>query len=277
LDYAAPPEIPIERFEIYANGLDHPECLAFDRDGVLWAGGEAGQVYRIARGGVVEIVAEMGGFCGGVAWSPDDSELYVCNPEHGVVRVKRSGDWSVFASRAGTHKLVCPNYGVFTRRGDFYVTDSGGWRQRNGYVLRFRDGGEGEIVAGPFGYANGLALSADERRLFMVESDTDRVYEVDLGTGQAAVYAEAVGRFPDGLALDQAGNLYVSCYASDDIHRIRPGGGKTLFAHDRWAIMLSRPTNIAFRDGYIYVANLGRRSITRAIAGCAGKPLANQS
>ena len=276
MDYSEPPEIPIERFEIYANGLDHPECLAFDRDGMLWAGGEAGQVYRIAPGGVVEMVAGMGGFCAGVAWLPDDSELYVCNPQHGVVRVKRSGEWSVFATHAGTHKLECPNYGVFTRRGDFFLTDSGGWKQRNGYVLKFRAGGEGEIIAGPFGYANGLALSADEGRLFMVESDTDRVYQIDLGTGRAAVYAEGIGRFPDGLALDQAGNLYVSCYASDDIHRISPGGAKTLLAHDRWAILLSRPTNIAFRDGYIYVANLGRRSITRAISGCVGKPLANE-
>jgi hypothetical protein len=28
-------EIAIERFEIFANGLDHPECLAFDREGIL--------------------------------------------------------------------------------------------------------------------------------------------------------------------------------------------------------------------------------------------------
>src|SRR5688500_9082229 len=43
----AEPLIPIDRFEIFSNGLDHPECLAFDRDGNLWAGGEAGQIYRI--------------------------------------------------------------------------------------------------------------------------------------------------------------------------------------------------------------------------------------
>ncbi len=27
------PEVPIERFEVFATGLDHPECLAFDRAG----------------------------------------------------------------------------------------------------------------------------------------------------------------------------------------------------------------------------------------------------
>src|SRR5215510_15057722 len=74
------PEIAIERFEIFANGLDHPQCLAFDREGILWAGGEAGQIYRIAQDGRIETVVKLGGFTGGLAWTPDDSALYVCNP-----------------------------------------------------------------------------------------------------------------------------------------------------------------------------------------------------
>jgi len=78
------------------------------------------------------------------------------------------------------------------------------------------------------------------------------------------VYAEDVGRLPDGLALDGSGDLFAWCYASDEIHRIRPTGVKTLYAWDRWAIKLSRPTNLAFHDGWLYVANLGRTTITRA-------------
>lgn len=270
------PEIPIERFEIFANGLDHPECLAFDREGWLWAGGEAGQVYRISPHGLLELVTEIGGFCGGVAWSPDDAELFVCNPRHGIVRVNRRGQWSVFAEGVGTQRLVCPNYGLFDRSGNYYVTDSGNWKKRNGWLLKYRSGGNGEIVAGPFGYANGLALSADERHLYMVESDSDRVFRVNIASGAATVYADGVGRMPDGLALDSEGDLFASCYASDDIHRIGPAGEKTLFAWDRWAILLSRPTNLAFRDGFLYVANLGRTTITRAHVGRAGKPLANE-
>jgi gluconolactonase len=272
----ANPEVPIERFEIFANGLDHPECLAFDGDGYLWAGGEAGQVYRISPEGSFQTVAELGGFCGGVSWTPDDAELFVCNPKHGVVRVNRSGEWSVFAESAGDRKLICPNYGVFDRRGDYYVTDSGNWKKHNGCLIRYTADGRGEVIAGPFGYANGLALSADERTLFMVESDTDSVYRIDLASGAASVYAEGVGRLPDGLALDANGDLFASCYASDDIHRISGPGEVTLYAYDRWAILLSRPTNIAFQNGYIYAANLGRTTITRAHVGRAEKPLANQ-
>jgi gluconolactonase len=265
------PEIPIERFEVFASGLDHPECLAFDRDGTLWAGGEAGQVYRIDPFGRVQTVTTLGGFNGGIAFSPLNQALYVCNPSLGLVRVTADGKHEVFATAAQGHALVCPNYPIFDRRGRLYVTDSGTWKKRNGALVRFEPDGRGRVLGGPFGYANGLALADDERSLFMVESDTDRVYRFDLTAegqlGPGEVYAESVGRLPDGLALDDAGNLYVACYASDEIWRIDRARQKALLAWDHFAILLGRPTNLAWggpNGDILYVANLGRYTITRA-------------
>jgi gluconolactonase len=277
------PLIPIDRFEVFATGVDHPECVAFDREGLLWAGGEAGQVYRIDPAGKVEQIATLGSFNGGIAFPPADDALLVCNPARGLVRVERSGKFEVFATHAGEHKLICPNFPVFDASGNLYVTDSGQWKKRNGRLLRFTPDGSGQTLAHPFGYANGLALSADEKTLYMVESDADRVVRFELradgSVGEPKIFAENVGRLPDGLALDAAGNLYASCYASDDIHRITPAGEKQLFAHDRWAILLSRPTNMAFGGDEMdtmYIANLGRTTITRAKVGVRGQPLANQ-
>ena len=268
------PLIPIERWEIFANGLDHPECLAFDREGTLWAGGEAGQVYRIDPDGKLEQITTLGSFNAGLAFSPTD-ELFVCNPAMGMVRVDRTGKFEVFATHASGEKVICANFPVFDSAGNLYVSDSGQWKKRNGRLIRFTPDGRGEVLAGPMGYANGLALSADERFLFVVESDTDRVFRMELQTGRHEVYAAYVGRMPDGLALDEEGNLYASCYASDEIHRITPDGQKQLFAWDRWAILLSRPTNMAFAGDTIYVANLGRTTITRAKVGVNGQRLVN--
>jgi gluconolactonase len=273
------PAIPIESFTVFATGVDHPECVAFDREGDLWAGGEAGQIYRITPDGVVRLVVTLGGFCAGLAFSPED-ELFVCNPQHGIVRVKTNGNFSIFASQAGDHKIICPNYGLFDAAGNYYVTDSGHWKKRNGHLLRFTPDGRGQILAGPFGYANGLALSADEKYLFMVESDTNSVLRFDLRAGSApTTYATECGRFPDGLTLDADGNLYVCCYASDEIWRIRPSGEKDLFAWDPWAVLLGSPTNMAFGGknfDELYVANLARTTITRAKVGCRGRRLVNQ-
>src|SRR5689334_957216 len=140
------PEIPIEKFEIFAMRIDHPECIAFDKKGDLWAGGESGQIYRIPPDGNAQLVTSMGGFCGGLAFSPKD-ELFVCNPALGIVKVQASNTstFSVFASHAGEHKLVCPNYGLFDSTGNYYVTDSGQFRKKNGYLLRYTSVGQGKI------------------------------------------------------------------------------------------------------------------------------------
>ncbi|HSU54942.1 MAG TPA: SMP-30/gluconolactonase/LRE family protein, partial [Candidatus Dormibacteraeota bacterium] len=157
------------------------------------------------------------------------------------------------------------------------------FRKRNGRLLRFKPDGQSETLADPLGYANGLALSADERSLFMVESDTDSVLRFEIGADASVskpeVYGVECGRFPDGLTLDSEGNLYVCCYASDEIWRISPSGEKTLFAWDRWAILLGSPTNMAFGGenlDELYVANLARTTITRAKAPRRGQPLTNQ-
>lgn len=279
---AAKPEIAISRFEIFARGLDHPECVAFDRDGCLWAGGEAGQIYRIDPQRRVEVVANVGNFCAGLAFSPDD-ELFVCVTNVGIVRVGRDGSHSLFADRAGDHAIVYANFGVFDRRGNLYVTDSGLWKKSNGYVLRFAPNGGGTVAAGPYGYTNGLALTADGRTLYMVESDTDRIYRFEVrddgSLGPRRLFARGVGRLPDGLALGADGTVYAACYASDEIYRIEPNGRKHLLAHDRHGILLGGPTNLAFggsRADEIFVANLSRQAITRARITRRGQRLANQ-
>src|SRR5688572_17896668 len=154
-------------FEVFASGLDHPECVAIDRHGNVWAGGEAGQIYRIDASGAVQTVTTLGGFIAGIAFSPLDHSLYVCNAKLGLMRVDADGRHAPFATETDGHKIVCPNYPIFDRRGRLYVTDSGKWKKNNGFLLRFDADGSGRVIGGPFGYANGLALSSDERHLFM--------------------------------------------------------------------------------------------------------------
>jgi len=276
------PEIPIEQVTVFAGGLDHPEGLAFDRQGYLWAGSESGQIYRIDRQGKVEVMAQVEGFCCGLAFSPAD-ELFICHSRLGVIKIGANGSSSVFANHAGGQPIVYANFAVFDRAGNLWVTDSGNWKKQNGYLLRFTPDGNGRVAAGPLGYANGLALSADERRLFMVESDRDRILQFDVhadgSLGAPQIYAEDVGRLPDGLALDAEGNLYATCYASDEIHRICPTGESSLLAHDRYGLMLGGPTNLAFGGedfDELYVANLSRYAITRFCAGRRGQPLVNR-
>lgn len=274
------PEISIESFEIYAKGLDHPECCTFDREGHLWAGGEAGQIYRIDRNGRLEEVANLGVFCAGIAFS-SDQVLHVCAPALGIVRIERNGQYAVFADSCAGRKIREANFPVFDRGGHLYATDSGEWKGNVGRLMRFERDGSGIDVACGFGYANGLALSLDEKEIFMVESDTNSVHRIELlddgiRSGAIEVYAKNVGHLPDGLCLDSEGNLLVTSYGSHEILSVDKKKKISLVAHDPNGVMLGNPTNVTFggaKYDEIYVANLARWAITKARLGRKGMPL----
>jgi gluconolactonase len=277
-------ELDLNEFETYADGLDHSEDVAFDREGILWAGGEAGQIYRIPEKGKIEEITNIGGFCLGLTFSASD-ELFVCNPKlRAVVRVQKDGQSALFADSVAARKLVQPNYSVFDAEGNLYVSDSGQWSTSSGCVIRFDQQGQGKIFLDPpQPFPNGMALSQDERFLFIAQSHTDDVLRVEIrsdGTaGDQEIYASGLERIPDGLAFDVRGNLYVSCYASDNIYRVTPDRKVSLLAYDRAGTILARPTNISFggpSNEYLYVANLGRWHVNRVHLGIAGQRLVNQ-
>ena len=277
------PLIPLERFRTFADGLDHPEGLAFDADGTLWSGGELGQIYCIDARGRLREIARLGGFNLGLTFS-QTQELYVCNFKlSALVRLNRKGRVLESWERVGNRKLKTPNFSVFDSEGNLYFSDSGDFDKVNGWVYRIRKNGRAEMFAGPFAFANGLSLSADEKFLFVVQSTRDNVELVEIlsngRAGERKVYASGLHRVPDGAALDAKGNLLVTCYASDNLYKVTPAGKVSLLAYDPQGTMIARPTNIAFGGpnfDQMYAANLGRWHISSAPAGARGQLLANQ-
>ena len=83
------------------------------RDGTLYAGGEAGRVYRISSNGEkVEVLANTGEFCLGVTLDKKEN-LYVCDMvKRAVIKVTQRGEITVFADTAGGRKFTCPNFSV---------------------------------------------------------------------------------------------------------------------------------------------------------------------
>ncbi len=276
------PELSLRRFQSFAEGLDHPEGLAFDADGILWAGGELGQIYRIDARGRVKEVARLGGFCLGLAFSTKQ-DLYVCNFKRAaLIHVNRKGRVLDCIERVGNRKLMTPNFSVFDSEGNLYFSDSGEWDGDNGCVYRLRANGRAEYFAGPFAFANGMSLSADEKTLYVVQTQRDNVVRIPILTdgraGRPQVYASGLESIPDGAALDAEGNLYVTTYATHSVYRIAPDGRVSLFARDPSATMLAAPTNAAFGGNNfdeMYFANLNRWHICRVKSGVRGQLLAN--
>ena len=149
-----------------AEGLDHPEGVCWSpREHVIYAGGEAGQLYRFALdSGRAERVTEIdGGFLLGLAID-GTGDLYVCDPGHGCVH-RVSPDGGVV--RHGD-PIGFPNYPVFDDQGCLWVSDSGGWEGADGAIFRIDPDGATQRVADGLLFANGLAIQGEW--LYAIES-----------------------------------------------------------------------------------------------------------
>ena len=81
---------------VFAEGLDHPEGIAWGPDGYAYAGGEAGQLYRIdmVRREATQFAVVAGGFILGLALDAANN-IYACDmgePERPADHPRRRGD-----------------------------------------------------------------------------------------------------------------------------------------------------------------------------------------
>lgn len=254
---------------IFADGLDHPECVAVHPDGSVWAGGEAGQVYRISQDGAeIKEVANTGGFNLGIAFSPAADWLAICDNKNKCIWKYNLGTGLLvrLASAVNGKSIRIPNYPVFDRQGNLYVSDSGGFREVSGLVYKFDEQGQGSIWHhGPFSFANGMALSADQQTLYVVCTWLPGVEQIEIrpdgSAGNRSVLIIIPETCPDGIALDNSGNIYISCYAPNTIYKLNTAGELSTLIHDWESHTICNPTNIAFggkNHQQLFIANLGR-------------------
>ncbi len=112
----------------------------------------------------------------------------------------------------------------------------------------------------PFG-ANGLALSADERTLYVANTGDNRVLKMDLATGTLDVFAESV-HGADGL-LYENGRLWVAANQADEVVALNASGRVVARAGEFDGIGrdgaprgLLFPASMVILDGWMYVTNL---------------------
>lgn len=269
--------------KVVQDSLDHPECIAFAPGGRLYAGGEAGQIYRIdMEKRTCEEIANLGGFVGGVTLDGDENIYACCVAKHNVAKVSKDGMVTVFCDNVARAPLHTPNFGVFHPGGDLYFTDSGNYRRSDGRLLRVHHDGTSESLLGEhLNFPNGLALSADASTLYMIESTSAKIstvtIESDGSLGTPETYAQFQGAVPDGMAFDRVGNLYVGCFTPDVIFKVDVRRNVTTLLEDKTSEVVNRPTNVAFRpvvgDTQLYFANLGWWHIGSLDVGVPGQPL----
>lgn len=197
------------------------EGPSFDRAGNLYTVDIAhGRILRISPKGEFSLVAQYDGEPNGLKIHRDGT-LYIADHRHGILRLRPGGATPepVCKGPADGGSFLGVNDLFFARNGDLYFTDQGfsDLVQPTGRVFRLRAGGALELLLSGLPSPNGLVLTADEKALLVAVTKANAVWRVPLypdgALGRVGLFIQmsgSAGGGPDGLAMDEAGNLAVA-------------------------------------------------------------------
>ncbi len=267
---------------VLADGLDHPEGLAWDPAGSIIAGGEDGQLYRVdIHGDGVTLLGRPGGYILGIAIDGQGRIFWCDQDTRSVMRYDpATGHAATWSTGAPETPFRVPNALVFDAAGRLYVSESGDWTTHDGALFVIESDGTTRLASTETrDFPNGIAIDPAGTWLYLVETSGPAVarfpIRADGALGPREVAVRLPRTVPDGLAFVDDGRLLISCYRPDAI-MIWDGSEATTLVDDWTGLDLCSPTNLAFFGedlDRLATANLGLEHLTEVTSGLRGAPL----
>ena len=178
-----------------------PEHVAIGPDGRLYVAVEGGRILRMQQdGAALEVFAQTGGRVLGFAFAAD-GQLYAADALRGLLLIDRVGQVQPLVTHFGDEPIRYADAVVVARDGRVYFSDAstrfapaewGGTfeasvldileQSATGRVFEYNPLTQTtRQVATGFSFANGLALTADEQHLLVVETGRYRVWRIAIG------------------------------------------------------------------------------------------------
>lgn len=220
--------------KIIATELKFPEGPAFSSDGSLWAVELKGEnLVQYKEGKLLRF--HVGGSPNGIAIDEKGS-IWFCDSGEKIIR-KYNPSTKITETMAGYvdgEVLSKPNDLAFDHKGNLVFTCPGDSRKEpTGYsCVLMKDGLIKKITTGKY-FPNGVAFTAEGKSLVMAETYKHRLWKGDwnAATGEwinEKIWCDIGGPDgpggPDGMAFDEAGNLYVAVYGAGKIKVVNPAG-----------------------------------------------------
>jgi gluconolactonase len=272
LDDIVPHDAKIEKL---AGGFGHAESPMWVRKGgyLLFPDYKYNRINKWSRDGKVspflegadpgfaaDGVSKLGG-TNGLGMDRQGRIAYGTRIGHSVIRLEKDGRRTVLVSQYQGKNLIGINDLVYKSDGSLYFTDvtwgkveriekgipEPKWELPMGIYL-LKDG-KPTLLDTDIEYPNGLAFTPDEKYIYLANYSRKKImkYEVraddTIANGQVFIdmSSEKEPSPPDGLKVDQKGNLYCACPGG--VWIISPGG-----KHLGTIVFPERPSNFAFGD-----------------------------
>jgi sugar lactone lactonase YvrE len=242
------------KIEYVGRDLQRPECILAEPDGSVWSADARGGVMHIAPNGTQSF---LGRKLSHFETSKDDAERYTQGSLPNGLAFDRDG--RIVVANFGTDRLelmerdgatrvlydnidglpigkvnfvLCDDQGrlwitVSTRRTDWMTAMNPGLR--DGYVA-MADAKGLRIVADGFAFTNEIRFDAAGDWLYVVETTGRCITRLRIGRNGEVQARELFGPrslglgFPDGIAFDSEGNLWIAEIMSDRILALTPQG-----------------------------------------------------
>lgn len=196
------------------NFLEGP---SFDREGNLYCVDiRMSRIYRISPRGEWEIVVEYDGEPNGLKID-NEGRIFVADRRHGILQLdRRTGKMESFIQGTSSGRFKGVNDLIFAKNGDLYFTDQGttGLHDPTGCVYRCTTSGKLDCLINNVPSPNGLVFNRKENELFVAVTRASAVWRIPMDeSGVASKVGLFVQLFcpgPDGLALDEDGNVVVT-------------------------------------------------------------------
>ena len=195
------------------------EGPSFDRAGnLLVVDIPHGRVLRVSPQGEWSVVAEYDGWPNGLKIHRD-GRIFIADHRRGIMQLDpATGTVTPVLGEVRREGFKGTNDLIFAANGDLYFTDQGqtGLQDPSGRVYRLRADGQVDCLLQNVPSPNGLALSPDEKALFLAVTRANQIWRLPLHpdgtTSKVAAFITLSGGLagPDGVAIDEQGGLAVA-------------------------------------------------------------------
>ena len=167
-----------------------------------------------------------------IDWLPDGRLLVVSGRDGLLLRQEADGTLATHADLRPLSKSPW-NEIVVDGRGNAYVNGGGpapapGEHFGPGTIVLIRPDGTIRQVAENIAFANGMAVTPDNRTLIVAESHANRLTAFDIGgdggLANRRVWADLGNGFPDGICIDAEGAVWYADVPNRHCVRVREGG-----------------------------------------------------